>query len=152
MSEYFPKPISLGANVTVELDLSNYAIKSDLNSATGVDTSDFAKKTDFANLESDVDKLDIDKLKNVPNDLSNFKSKVDKLDIGKLETTQVDLSELTNIVKNDVVKKSEYNELVKKVKNVSTTDTSNLVKKLIITLKLKIKLLLIIINMLLIRI
>ena len=152
MSEYFPKPISLGANVTVELDLSNYAIKSDLNSATGVDTSDFAKKTDFANLESDVDKLDIDKLKNVPNDLSNFKSKVDKLDIGKLETTQVDLSELTNIVKNDVVKKSEYNELVKKVNNVSTTDTSNLVKKLIITLKLKIKLLLIIINILLIRI
>ena len=152
MSEYFPKPISLGANVTVELDLSNYAIKSDLNSATGVDTSDFAKKTDFANLESDVDKLDIDKLKNVPNDLSNFQSKVDKLDIGKLETTQVDLSELTNIVKNDVVKKSEYNELVKKVKNVSTTNTSNLVKKLIITLKLKIKLLLIIINMLLIRI
>ena len=46
MSEYFPKPKSLGANVKVELDLSNYATKADLKNATGVDPSDFAKKTD----------------------------------------------------------------------------------------------------------
>ena len=44
MSEYFPKPKSLGANVNVELDLSNYATKADLKNATGFDTSDFAKK------------------------------------------------------------------------------------------------------------
>ena len=44
------------------------------------------KKTDLGNLKSDVDKLDIDKLRNVPNNLSNLKSKADKLDIGKLET------------------------------------------------------------------
>ena len=44
MSEYFPKPNSLGANVKVELDLSNYATKADFKNATGVDTSDFAKK------------------------------------------------------------------------------------------------------------
>ena len=63
MIEYFPKPKSLGANVKVELDLPNYATKTDLKSATKVDTSDFTKKTDLANLKSDVDKLDIDKLK-----------------------------------------------------------------------------------------
>ena len=60
MSKYFTEPKSLGANVIVELDLSNYATKTDLKNATRVDTSSFAKKTDLANLESDVDKLDID--------------------------------------------------------------------------------------------
>ena len=65
MSEYFPKPKLLRANVKTELDLSNYATK-DLKNATGVDTLDFAKKTDLANLKSDVDKLDINKLKTVP--------------------------------------------------------------------------------------
>ena len=43
MSEYFPKTKCLGANVKVELDLSNYATKADLRNATGVDTSHFAK-------------------------------------------------------------------------------------------------------------
>ena len=52
-------------------------------------------------------------MKNVPTNLSNLKSKVDKLDIGKLETTPVDLRKLSNVVKNDVVKKTEYNELKK---------------------------------------
>ena len=61
-----------------ELDLSNYATKKYLKNATGVDASNFAKKNDLANLESDVDKLDIDKLENVPSNLSNLKSKVDK--------------------------------------------------------------------------
>ena len=65
MNEYFPKPKSLGANVKVELYLSKYATKADFKNATGVDTSDFAKKNDLTNLKSDVDKLDIDKLKNV---------------------------------------------------------------------------------------
>ena len=84
------------------------------------------KKTGVANLKSDVDKLDIDKLKNVPSGLNSLKSKVDKIDIAKLETTPVDLSKLSNVVKNDVVKKTKYNDLVKKVNNISTTNTSNL--------------------------
>ena len=67
----FSEPKSLGANIKVELHLSNYATKADLKNATGVDTSDFAKKTDLANLKSDVDKLDIDKLKSVSSNLSN---------------------------------------------------------------------------------
>ena len=63
----------------VELNLSNYATEGDLKNATDANTSDFAKRTDLANLKSDVDKLDIDELKNVQNNLSNLKSKVDKL-------------------------------------------------------------------------
>ena len=125
MSESFPKPKSLGAYVKVELDLSNYRTKADLKSATGVDTSDFAKKKPgLANLKSGVDKLDIDKLKNVPTSLSNLKSKVDKLDVDKLVPVPVDLSKLCDI-KNNVVKKIEYNELVKKVNNIKTNDTSD---------------------------
>ena len=56
-----------------------------------------------------------------------MKSKVDKLGIGKLETTPFDSSKLSNVVKTDVVKKTEYNELVKKVNYISTTDTSKLI-------------------------
>ena len=87
MSEYFPKPNFLEAR-----------------NAARVDTSDFAKKTDLANLKSDVDKLGIDKLKNVPTNLSNLKSKVDKLDVDKLVPVPVDLSKLSDVVKNDVIK------------------------------------------------
>ena len=66
MSEYFRKSKSSGANVKVDLDLSNYATKSDFKNATGADTSKFAKKVDSANLKSNVDKSDIDESKNYP--------------------------------------------------------------------------------------
>ena len=79
MSEYFPEPKSLRGRVKVELDLSNYATKADLKTTTGVDTSKFSKKFDLANLKSNVDKLDINKLKNVSTNLSNLKSKVKML-------------------------------------------------------------------------
>ena len=117
MSEYFSKPKSLGANVKVDLDLSNYATKVDLKNAAGVDTSDFAKKTDLANLKFDVDKLDIDKLGNVPSNLSNLKSKVDKLDVDKLVPVLVDLSKLSDVIKNDVVKKDVYNAKIKDIED-----------------------------------
>ena len=61
MSECFLEPKYLEGTVKVELDLSNYARKSDLKKATGVDTSSFAKKTDLAGLKSEIDKLDIGK-------------------------------------------------------------------------------------------
>ena len=89
----------------VELDLSNFATKADLKNATGVDTSTFAKKVDLANLKSNVDKLDIDKLKNVPTNLSNLKSKVDKLDVDTLVPVPVDLSKLSDVVKTMSLKK-----------------------------------------------
>ena len=91
MGEYFPKPNSLGGNVKVELDLSDYVTKTDLKNATGVDTSSFTKRIDLANLKSDVDKLDIDILENVPSGLISLKSKVDKLDVDKLVPVIVDL-------------------------------------------------------------
>ena len=85
-----------------------------------------------------------------------MKSKADKLDADKLVPAPVDLSQLSDAVKNDIVKKTECNELVDKVNNIKTTDTSDLVKKLVITqklMKLKTKLLLIIIliNILLLK-
>ena len=94
--------------------MSNYATKSDLKNATGVDTSKFAKKVDLANLESNVDELDIDKSKNVLTNLSNLKSKVDKLGVVKLVPVPIDLSKLSNVVKNDVVKKM-YRILISKI-------------------------------------
>ena len=59
-----------------------------------------------------------------------MKSKVDKLDVDKLALAPVDLSKLSDVVKNIVVKKTEYNELVKNVNAIQTTDTSDLVKKI----------------------
>ena len=110
MSQYFPKPYEpFGGDINVKVDLSNHAIKADLKNATGIDTSSFAKNAALASLKSNVDKLNIDILKNVPTDLSNVKSKADKLDIGKLETTPVDLSKLSNEVKVILLKKDVYN-------------------------------------------
>ena len=93
----------------VELDLSYYTTKADLKNATGVDTCKFAKDVDLASLETNVDKLDIDKVKNVPTNLRNLKSKVDKLDVEKLVPVPVDVSKLSDTVKNNVVKKGVYN-------------------------------------------
>ena len=59
-----------------------------------------------------------------------MKSKVDQLDIDKLIPVPVDLSKLSDVVKNNAVKKTKYDELFKKVDAVESTGTSNLVKKL----------------------
>ena len=64
---------------------------------------------DLPNLKSDVDKLDIHKLKNVPTNLSNLKTKIYKLDIDKLVPAHVDLSKLSGVVKNDLFKKYVQN-------------------------------------------
>ena len=100
MSEYFPKPQSHEENIKVEIDLSNYATKEDIKNITHVDTSSFALKTNLSDLKTEVDKLDIDKL--VP--------------------VRTDLNKLSNVVKNDVVKKAAYNKLVTKVDNIDTSE------------------------------
>ena len=104
MSQYFPRPSNHKENIKVEIDLSNYATKTDINNIAHVDTSNFALKTNLANLKNEVDKLDIEKLVPIP----------------------ADLSKLSNVVKNDVVKKTVYDQLVTKVNNI---DTSNFVLK-----------------------
>ena len=102
MSQYFPKPFNshFGDSTKVKIDLSNNAIRTDLKNVTHVDTSSFALKTNLANLKTEVGKLDIDKLAPVP----------------------VDLSKLSDVVKNDVVKKTVYDKLVAKVDNIDTSD------------------------------
>ena len=113
MSEYFPKPESLGANVKFELDLSNYATKADFKNATRLDASSFAKNTDLANIKSDVDKLDYGTLKNVPTNLNNLKSKENKLGVDNSVPVPVDLNKLSEVVKNHVVKKDVFNAKIK---------------------------------------
>ena len=109
MSQYFPKPYEpFVGDINVKVDLSNYATKDDLKNATGVDTSKCAEKFDLAIVKSNVYKLDIDKLKNVPTNLSNLKNKIDKLDFDELAPVLIDLSKLSIVVKNNVFKKTEY--------------------------------------------
>ena len=74
----------------VELNLSNYATKADLKKCNNCYISDFAKITYLSNLKSDVDKLDVNKLKNVASTLSNLKIQVDKSDVNKLAAVPVD--------------------------------------------------------------
>ena len=88
----------------VELDLFNYATKADLKNAQVLIHQNLLKKFHLVILKSNVDKLDIDKLKNVPTNLRNFKSKVDKLDVDKLVFVPAGLSKLSDVVKNDVLK------------------------------------------------
>ena len=84
----------------LKLIFRNYATKSDIKNITHVDTSNIALKTNLANLKTEVDKLDIDKLVPIP----------------------LDLSKLGDVVKNKVVEKTEYNKLVVKVDNIDTSD------------------------------
>ena len=102
MSQYFPKPLNshFGDSIKVKIDLTNYATKTDIKNISHVDTSSFALKTNLYNLKTYVDQLDIDKLIPIP----------------------TDLSKLSNVVKNDVVKKTVYNKLVAKVDNIDTSD------------------------------
>ena len=101
MSQYLPKPFNshFGDSIKVKIDLSNFATKTNIRNVTHVDTSSFALKANLANLKTEVDKLDIDKLVPIP----------------------ADLSKLSNVVKNDVFKKTVYDKLVAKVDNIDTT-------------------------------
>ena len=117
MSPYFPKPLrSFGGNINAKVDLSNYATKTDLKN---VNTSSFALKTNLASLKTEFDKLDIVKLVPIP----------------------VDMSKLSDVVKNDVVRKAVYDKLAAKVNNIDTsafvlktkydTDKTELEKKIL---------------------
>ena len=99
MSKYFPPYNNSSENIKVELDLSNYATKKDIKDITHVDTSSYALKTNLAALKTEVDNIDTDKLKIVPDDLAK----------------------LSDVVKNDVVEKAEYNTLKNKVDAVDTS-------------------------------
>ena len=72
MGEYFSELKSLGERVKVELDLFTYATKEDLKNTAGFDTSKFTINLDLASLQSNVEKLDIDKLKNISTKFKQF--------------------------------------------------------------------------------
>ena len=111
---YYPPYRSSSNNIKVKLDLVNYATKTDLKNIIHADVSSFARKTNLASLKTEVDKIDTDKLKTVPSDLAK----------------------LSNVVKNDVVKKTDYNAKVTSIEGQiagitkNTTDNLNDIKKL----------------------
>ena len=115
MSIYYPPYKSSSNNIKVELDLANYATKDDVNNITHVDVSSFASKTNLAALKTEVDKIDVDKLKTVP----------------------VDLAKSSNVVNNDIVKKTDYNTKVTSIETQIAGLTKNTVDNLADITKLK---------------
>ena len=113
---YYPPYKSSSNNVKVELDLTNYATKTDLKNITHVDVSSFASKTNLAALKTEVDKIDTDKLKKAP----------------------TDLAKLTNAIENDLVKKKTvYNTKVTSIETQIAGLTRNTVDNLADITKLK---------------
>ena len=115
MTTYYPPYKNSSNNVKVELALTNYATKTDLKNTTHVDVSSFASKTNLAALKTEVDKIDVDKLK----------------------TTPTDLAKLSNVVKNDVVKKTDYNAKVTSIEGQIAGITKNTIDNLADITKLK---------------
>ena len=115
MSKYLPPYGSSSKNIKVESDLSNYSTKDDVKNITHVDVSSYTTKTNLAALKTEVDKIDTDKLKTVP----------------------ADLAKLSNVVKNDVVKKTDYNTKVISIENQIGGVTKNMVDNLADITKLK---------------
>ena len=115
MSTYYPQYKSSSSNVKVELDLTNYATKLDLKNIAHVDISSFASKTNLAALKSEVDKIDVDKLKTAP----------------------VALAKLTNAAENDLAKKTDYNTKVTSIEAQIAGLTKNIVDNLADRTKLK---------------
>ena len=115
MSQYYPPYRSSSNNIKVELDLANYATKTDLNNITHVDVSSFASKTNLAALKTEVDKIDADKSKRAP----------------------TDLAKLTNAIENDVVKKTDYSTKVTSIEAQIAGLTKSTVDNLADITKLK---------------
>ena len=115
MTTYYPPYKSSSINVKVELDLTNYATKTDLKNITHVDVSSFASKTNLAALKTEIDKIDTDKLKTAP----------------------TDLAKLTNAIENDVVKKTDYSTKITSIEAQIAGLTKNTVDNLADIMKLK---------------
>ena len=114
MSAYYP-PYKNSNNIKVELELTKYVTKTDLKNITHTDVSSFASKTNLAALKNEIDKIDVYKLKTKPDDLAK----------------------LSNFVKNDVVKKTDYNTKVTSIENQTAGVTKNMADNLADITKLK---------------
>ena len=115
MTTYYPPYQSSSNNVKVELDLTNYATKTDLKNIPHVDVSSFASKTNLAALKTEIDIIDANKLK----------------------TTPIDVDRLSNLVKNDIVKKADYNAKVTSIEGQIASVTKNTLDNLADIRKLK---------------
>ena len=115
MSTYYPPYKRSSQNIKVELDLTNYATKTDLENITHVHVSSYASKNNLAALKTEVDKIDVD----------------------KLNTTPTDLAKLSNVVKNDVVKKTDYDTKVTSIENQIAGITKNTIDNLADITKIK---------------
>ena len=115
MTTYYPPYKGSSNNVKVELDLTNYATKTDLKIIIDVDVSSYASKTNLAALKTEVDKIDVDRLKTAP----------------------TDLAKLSNVFKNDVVKKTDYNAKVTSIESQIAGITKNTIDNLADITKLK---------------
>ena len=105
---YYPPYKSSSNNIKVQLDLSNYATEGDVKNITRVDVSGYATKSNLASLKTEVDKIDEDKLKTVPDDLAK----------------------LSNVVKNEVVKKTDFSADTYVTRTKFSTDTNALDDKI----------------------
>ena len=112
---YYPPYRSSSNNIKVKLDLVNYATKTDLKDITHAHVSSFASKTNLVSLKTELDKIDTDKLKTVP----------------------ADLAKLSNVVKNDVVKKTDYNAKITSIEDQIAGVTKNTIDNLNDLKKLK---------------
>ena len=108
MTTYYPPYKSSSNNIKVELDITNYATKTDLKNITHTDVSSFAGKTNLSALKTKVDKIDVDKLKTVPDYLAK----------------------LSNVVKNEVVKKTDFSADKYVTRTKFSTDTNSLDDKI----------------------
>ena len=108
MSAYYPPYKNSSNNIKVELNLANYATKGDVKNITHTDVSSYASKTNLAALKTEVDKIDADKLTTVPSDLSK----------------------LTNVVKNETVKKTDFSADNYVTRTKFSTDTNALDDKI----------------------
>ena len=141
MSQYFPKPYEpFGGDINVKVDLSNNATKADLKNATGIDTFKLALKLNLANLKAKIDKVDVGKLKPVPNDLSKLGNAIN-IDVVKKTVYDILVAKVNNIDTSGLVLKTKYDTDKSDYKKISHADkkypdTSRLVKKQITMLKL----------------
>ena len=145
MSYYPEKDSHIRDKVKVELDLSNYETKKELDQATSVDASDLAAKKDLFVMKDEVEKLGISKLVNFSRNLSNLKTKVDDLDVDKLKAVPSNLKKISDVVDKEVFNstksktlKTKANNLERKILDVTTvihinqynTDKQNLEEKI----------------------
>ena len=105
---YYPPYKSSSNNIKVELDLSNYATQDDVKNIKDEDVNSYATKTNLAALKTEVDKIDVDKLKTVPDDLAK----------------------LSNVVKNEVVKKTDFSADTYVTRTKFSTNTNALDDKI----------------------